>query len=199
MDLTVFIYTFLAVFVLNLIPFFGPPTWMALSFIAFSYPISSIPLFILTALVASTAGRFVLTLYSKLLIRNRFLSTRSRKNIDHLKNYLEKNPLTTFNIFLIEAFTPLPSHQFFIAYGLTGLKARYALIPFAIGRTFTYSFWVLTATELSKRVAANSFSTLSFFSTSFILIELALLFMIYLFIKIDWQHFLLHKRFRLLN
>ncbi len=199
MILTIFIYTFIIVFLLNLIPIFGPPTWMVLSFIAFTYPIPSFILFVLTAVAASTLGRFVLTLSSKHLVRNHLLSGRYRRNIDHLRTHLQKKSMTTSSIFLIEAFTPLPSDQLFIAYGLTGLKMRYALIPFALGRIFTYSFWVYTATEVSKRVAANTLTKLSFLSSSFILIELSLLFLVYVFVKIDWEYFILHHKFRIFH
>ena len=198
MAITIFLITFAIIFLVNLIPAFGPPTWMVLSFIAFTYKVPSFPLFILVAVSASTSGRFFLTLSSKYLIRNRFLGERYRKNIDYLKQHLEKRKKTLSGIFLLEAFTPLPSDQFFVAYGLTGLKARYALVPFFIGRLFTYSFWVYTATEVSKRLAANSISNLSFFSTSFVLMELVIIFLVYFFIKMDWEYFILHHGFRIL-
>jgi len=199
MDLTFFIITFIIVFLVNLIPAFGPPTWMVLSFIAFAYPISSFPLFILVAVSASTSGRFFLTLSSRYLIRNNFLGDKYKRNIDHLKKHLDKRKKTLSGIFLLEAFTPLPSDQFFVAYGLTGLKIRYALVPFFIGRIFTYSFWVYTATEASKRLAASSIINLSFLSTSFVLLELVIIFFVYVFIKIDWEHFILHRKFRIFH
>jgi hypothetical protein len=199
MLIAVFVYAFIAIFLLNLIPVFGPPTWMVLSFIAFTYPIPSIPLFIFVAICGSVSGRSVLTLSSKYIIRNRLLSDKYRRNVDHLREHIEKKPLAASGIFLAEAFTPLPSDQLFIAYGLTGLKLRYALIPFAIGRIFTYSFWVYGATEVSKRVAVDSLTSLSFFSGSFVLVEFLLLFLVYFFVKIDWEHLILHHRFRIFH
>ncbi len=196
MVLSILIYAFVIIFFLNIIPIFGPPTWMVLSFIAFTYPLPSFPLFILAAVCASASGRFVLALSSKHLIGNHFLSERYRRNISHLKVHLEKKPLRASTVFLVEAFTPLSSDQLFIAYGLTGLKMRYALIPFAIGRIFTYSFWVYGATEVSKQVAANSLTSLSFFSGSFVLVELLLLFLVYLFVKIDWEYLILNHGLR---
>lgn len=199
MEIIIFLLTFIIIFLVNLIPAFGPPTWMVLSFIAFTYPIPSYPLFILVAVTASTSGRYFLTISSERLIRNRFLGDGYKKNIDHLREHLEKRKKTLSGIFLLEAITPLPSDQFFIAYGLTGLKARYALVPFFIGRIFTYSFWVYTATEASKSLAAKSITNLSFLSASFILMELAIIFLVYLFIKIDWEYFILHHRLRILR
>jgi|SRR3989344_3379152 len=199
MAFEVYIYTFISVFLLNIIPAFGPPTWMILSFIAFNYNIPYLIPFVLVAVAASTSGRFVMTSLSKHIIRNRLLSEKYRRNVDHLREHLEKKSMATSTVFLIDAVTPLPSDQLFVAYGLTGLKARYALVPFAIGRLFTYSFFAYTATEVSKYAAANSLTSLSFLSGSFVIMELLLLLFVYFFIKIDWEHLILHHRFRIFH
>jgi len=199
MVIGVFIYVFFIVFLLNLIPIFGPPTWMVLAFISFNYPIPSLPLFVIIALCASTLGRIVLTLSSKYLIRNRFLSERYRKNMDNLKKHINKKPHFASLVFFIEAFTPLPSDQFFIAYGLTGMKLRYAIIPFAIARVFTYSFWVFTATEVSKRILSDSLVHLSFLSWTFIVGELGILLLLYYFVKVDWEQAVMKHKFRIIG
>ena len=198
MSYIIYIVAFLVIFADNLIPIFGPPTWTILSFIAFNYHagIPSLPLFVLVGVTAASLGRFILTLSSKYIIRNRILGISTRGNIDHLKNHLEKNKWVASTIFLLDAISPLPSDQLFIAYGLTDLPARYAIIPFFFGRIFTYSFWVYTATYVSERVSLSSLSITSFFSGSVILLELLLLSFVYLFIKIDWEHLILHHRLR---
>ena len=199
MVMRIIIYTFVIIFLLNLIPILGPPTWTILSFISFTYPIPSLPLFIFVALCASTLGRIVLTLSSKHIIRNHLLGDKYRKNMDYLRRRLEKRPHFASIVFFIEAFTPLPSDQFFIAYGLTGMKLRYALVPFFVARIFTYSFWTYTASEASKSIWANSLTHLSFLGWSFILAEILLLFLLYSFVKIDWENFILHHEFRILH
>ena len=119
--------------------------------------------------------------------------------MDYLRRRLEKRPHFASIVFFIEAFTPLPSDQFFIAYGLTGMKLRYALVPFFVARIFTYSFWTYTASEASKSIWANSLTHLSFLGWSFILAEILLLFLLYSFVKIDWENFILHHEFRILH
>jgi len=199
MVINVFVYGFLLIFVLNLLPILGPPTWTVLSFLSFSYPIPSLPLFIFVALCASTCGRIILTLSAKYIIRNRFLSEKYKKNMEYLRKKLEKSPHYASVLFFIEAFTPLPSDQFFIAYGLTGMKLRYAIIPFFVARMFTYSFWVYTATEVSKSAWAQSLTSLSFITWPFILGEVLLLFLVYSFVKLDWQHLVFKHKFRLIK
>jgi len=172
---------------------------MVLSVIAFTFPVVNFPLFIAIAVIASTSGRFVLMKSSRYIVNNRFVSSKYRTNMDNIRRHLEKKKSLASLAFLIEAFTPLPSDQFFIAYGLTGMKARYALVPFVIGRIFTYSFWVYTATEISKRVATDSLFQFSFLSGWFIIVELALVFLVYMFIRIDWEHLILHHRLRIVH
>lgn len=197
MELMIFVYTFLAVFILNIIPFLGPPTWMLLSYILFFYRVPSIPLFILTALIAATIGRFVLASFSKNIIRNRFLSMRYRKNLNHLRTHLQKNILLTSGIFLLEAFTPVSSDELFIAYGLTGMKLRYALIPFFIGRTFTYSFWVYTTLGVIQN--KNMLLNFSFLSFPFVITLAILLLLLYFFVKVDWEYLFVNHKLRIIR
>lgn len=199
MGVSIILYAFIIIFLLNLIPIFGPPTWTVLSFISFTYPIPNLPLFILVALCASTSGRLVLTLSSKHILRNRLLSKKYYKNMEVLRKSIEKKPHFASIIFFVEAFTPLPSDQFFIAYGLTGMKLRYAFVPFFIARIFTYSFWVYVASGISKGITTNALSNLTFLSWPAIIIELLVLLFVYYFVKIDWQHLIFKHKLRILR
>jgi hypothetical protein len=195
----IFVYTFIGVFLVNLIPVFGPPTWMVLSYIGLFYEIPSIPLFVLTALLAAVCGRFLLILFSKNIIRNNLFPNKYKKNMDYLRNRFENKPYWISLIFFIDAVTPLPSDQLFIAYGLTGQKARYALIPFALGRSFTYTFWAITSITIAKQATLKALTNFSFFSTTFILMEILLCFLLYFYVKIDWQYLIVNHRLRLIN
>jgi hypothetical protein len=198
MGLLIYAITFVLVFVVNLIPIFGPPTWTILSFIVFNYhtSIPSLPLLVIVGVVAAAAGRYGLILSSRKVIRNRLLSIKAKENIDHLYSHFKRGKWVASGIFLLDALTPLPSDQLFIAFGLTKFRARYALIPFICGRLVTYSIWVYTADFVSKSVSVSSLGVFSFLSGSVILVELVLIFLIYLFVKIDWQHLFLTHRFR---
>jgi len=197
MGIVIYLSTFIAVFLLNIIPFIGPPTWMILSFVAFFFPIPSAPLFILTALIAATCGRAVLTSFSKYIVRDRWLAQKYKKNLDNLRKHLQKKPLFTSLVFLLEAITPISSDELFIAFGLTGLELRYALIPFFIGRIFTYSFWVYATIGVSQSV--NSILNLSFLTIPFALVSLAFVLLIYFFVKVDWEYLFIHRKLKLIK
>ena len=55
------------------------------------------------------------------------------------------------SVFLFYALSPLPSNFLFIAYGLTGLPLLRIALPFFIGRTATYSFFILSGAAAGRR------------------------------------------------
>ena len=177
------------IFLMNIVPAFMPPTWILLSFVGFNFHLSNYSLVVLSvfAAIASTSGRIILSLISDKIIRNKFLSETAKSNIDNLKKKIEGNKAFTFGFFLSYAFSPFPSGQLFLAYGLTNLKTKIAAIPFFVGRLISYSFWALTASEISKRVDITSLKSGAFFSGFFILAQMAAFYMVYLFIKLDWK------------
>ena len=177
------------IFLMNIVPAFMPPTWILLSFVGFNFNLSNYSLIVLSifAAIASTSGRIVLASLSDRIIRNKFLSKTAKNNIDVLKNQMEKRKAITFGFFLSYAFSPFPSGQLFLAYGLTDLKLRIAAIPFFIGRITSYVFWALTASEVSKRVDLTTLKSGAFFSGFFILAQIFAFYLVYLFIKLDWK------------
>lgn len=177
------------IFIINVIPAFMPPTWMILSFAGFSFHFSNSYLVILSVLAAiiATSGRVVLALFSKKIIRNKLLNKNTIQNIDILKQNIQNKRVLTFSFFLAYAFSPFPSGQLFLAYGLTDLKLIIAAIPFFIGRMFSYMFWALTASEISEKIIITSLKSGTYFSLYFILAQTASFYLVYLFIKIDWK------------
>src|SRR5262245_57659652 len=127
----IFLLIFTAVFVLNVMPAFAPPTWPVVSFIAMRFEANVVALATLAA-VAATVGRLVLARLSTIIVRQRFLREGTRRNIDEVRNRLESNTRLTSGLFLFYAFSPLPSNHLFIAYGLTALKLKLVAVPFLI-------------------------------------------------------------------
>jgi uncharacterized membrane protein YdjX (TVP38/TMEM64 family) len=139
------------IFGLNIIPAFAPPTWMAVAFIGFEFPGTNTVLLALVAATAATLGRITLAKLSHWLVREKLLSDAHRKNIDIVKERLEKRAVLTLSVFLFYALSPLPSNFLFIAYGLTGLPLLRIALPFFIGRTASYSFFILSGAAAGRR------------------------------------------------
>jgi hypothetical protein len=191
----VFFVIFLVVFVLNVVPVFAPPTWSVLSFIAIRFN-SNIILLAVVGAVAATLGRLALARLSTVIVRQRFLSDETRKNIDAVKDRLEGKKKLTFGVLLFYAFSPFPSNHLFIAYGLTTLKLKLIAIPFLLGRVVSYAFWAFTASSVAQLLNYESVTSKSFFSYYFVASQLFGLATIYVFTRIDWQRVFTEKRLR---
>lgn len=186
------------IFIMNIIPAFIPPTWILLSFVGFNFNLSTYSLIILSifAALASTSGRVVLALLSDKIIRHKFLSKVSTDNIDILKNQIEKKKAFTFAFFLSYAFSPFPSGQLFLAYGLTDLKLKIAAIPFFIGRLVSYTFWAITASEVSKAIDITSLKSGAYFGGFYIFVQIFAFVLVYFFIKLDWKVFFEERKLK---
>ncbi len=178
--------TFLFVFAFNLAPAFTPPTWMVLSYIAVVHHPTRLMLAVVGA-IAATCGRMMLARCSTWLLRHRLLARRTIENLDVVAQQVRSHERMTAGAMLFYAFSPLPSNQVFIAYGLLGLPLKTVALPFLLGRFVSYSFWIFTASEISQRVAVQSLKTRQFFGTYFVVGQVLTLVMVYVFTRIDWQ------------
>ena len=178
---------FALIFGLNIIPAFAPPTWMALAFVAFQFPDLNPVLLALVGAVAATLGRLSLAKLSHLLLREKLLNERHRANIDVIKIRLEKRTTFTLSLFLFYAFSPLPSNFLFIAYGLTGLSVLRVALPFFIGRSVSYAFFIMGGAAAGRRWPVDSFESAFYASGWFIATQFLLLGALYAFAHVDWK------------
>jgi hypothetical protein len=190
---------FFLVFGLNVVPAFAPPTWMVFSYIGFRFLTVNIALLAVIGATAATLGRLTLAKMARLVVRQQFMSEGTRNNIDSIREYLEPRRKLTFGVFLFYAFTPFPSNYLFIAYGLTTMELRNIAAPFFIGRSISYSFWGLTASSVARRITLESTGALSYFSIYFVVTQILLLSLIYVFTRVDWRALLGERKFRWLG
>lgn len=191
-----FFVLFAAVFLLNTLPAFAPPTWMALSYAGFRQPLASVALLALVGAAAATLGRIALAKLARVIVRQKVVGKSTRKNIDVLKQWLEKRRNLSFGLCLFYAFSPLPSNFLFIAYGMTSLKLNLVAVPFFLGRFIGYNFWVFAGSLAARKIVAGSLEGQSYLGIYFVLAQIGLLVLIYLFAKVDWKSLLDEKKLR---
>jgi len=153
---------FITVFVANMLPIFGPPTWMVLSIFTLTY---NLPLFevVILGAIASTSGRFILASYISPL-SDRFLPRKQKKGMNHLRNFLKyEDGIVPFLISFIYSISPLPSNAIFIIAGAAHLRLASILSGFFLGRILSYGLIVGTAKALV--------STNNLFSPAYILLD----------------------------
>ena len=150
----------------------------------------------LTGAIAATLGRVTLAKLSRSIVRGKLLDAPTRANIDAIKDGLENRQVFTFGMFLAYAFSPFPSNYLFIAYGLTTLRLALVAVPFFIGRLASYSFWVATGSALGDRLDMDSFDSASYMGVYFIVSQVLLFPVVYVFTRIDWRAVFEQKRLR---
>jgi hypothetical protein len=185
---------FLVIFCLNLIPAFAPPTWMVFSYLGFRNPSLNVGLLAVVGAGAATLGRLTLAKLAHVIIRQRFLSADSKQNIDSIREGLKGRRKLTFSVFLFYAFSPLPSNFLFIAYGLTTMELKLIALPFFLGRSVSYAFWGLTSSAVSRRISMESGQALPYLGAYFIISQLFLLYLVYLFTRVDWRTLFVEKK-----
>jgi membrane protein YqaA with SNARE-associated domain len=190
---------FAIIFALNCLPAFAPPTWMVLSGIGLSNPGANPWLTALVGATAATAGRLVLAKLAFVLVRQRWLSTRTKENIDQVKERLEAHRTMTFWGVLAYTCSPLPSNSLFIAYGLTSLPLTPVAAASFVGRFLTYSFWLVLAIGVAQRVVVDDGSVFAYLGGYFIVTQVLMLAVVVLFAKLDWRAWFASKTLKLMN
>jgi membrane protein YqaA with SNARE-associated domain len=188
---------FAAIFLLNLIPAFAPPTWMAMSWIGFNLPEHNPLLLAVIAAVAATMGRLVLAQCSGWLVRGHLMREADRQNIDVVKVWLEKKKAITAGVLLLYAFSPFPSNYLFIAYGLTRLRLWLIGVPFFFGRLASYAVWAHFAQIAHSYLDPEMDLDGRYLGVYFIVTQLALLGFVFVLMRVDWNAALNEHRLRL--
>ena len=137
-----------AVFLVNAVPAFAPPTWTLLVWFELSYNLSGIAL-VLLGVLSATAGRALLAYYMR--HSTRWMPRRYVENMHSVGTYLTqtRGRLTaTLALFFI---SPLSSAQLFAAAGIMkSVRLRPLLLAFALGRAVTYTSYVAGARMVKR-------------------------------------------------
>lgn len=181
---------FAGIYLLNIIPAFAPPTWMAMSWLGFNHPHVNPLLLAIVAATAATSGRLTLAVFAQTLVRNRFIGARTRANLDVVRETVQARPKLTVGAVLVYAFTPFPSNYLFIAYGLTALPLYVIAVPFFFGRFVSYTAWASLARTAARYLGPETNGAEGYFSAYFIVTQFLFLFLLYAFVKIDWRDLL---------
>ncbi|RQR34360.1 hypothetical protein DIE23_12080 [Burkholderia sp. Bp9143] len=185
---------FLLILLLNLIPAFAPPTWMAMSWVGFNLPDGNPLIFAVVAAGAATTGRVILAIFARSLVRSRWMPASDRENIAIAAQWLQKHRTLTVGAFFCYALSPLPSNYLFIAYGLSGMPLRIIAAAFFIGRVTTYAVWAHLGRFASARLDVESQLEGSYLGGYFIVTQLVLLGIVFALMKLDWRALVNERR-----
>ncbi|HEY7917388.1 MAG TPA: hypothetical protein VIC86_10475 [Acidimicrobiales bacterium] len=146
-----YLYLFLIVLGVNLLPAFGPPTWTLLVFARIHWHLNPIALVILGG-VGAMLGRYLLAVTARRFRGH--LSERRRENLTAASDALLKRRSSVIATLALFAISPLPSAQLFVAAGLLELDLIPLTLAFFVGRLVSYSIYVGVATVAERRVGS---------------------------------------------
>ena len=173
--------------VINLIPYFMPPTWAVVAFFLIALSLPLWPLAIGCAF-ASTAGRCGLY-YMSARWGRRLLSARHRENVEALGRWLNARPGWRGALdVLVYSLGPIPSNDLFIAAGLSRARLWPVAVGFLPGRLVSYPALALAAQGANDHF--GGILTRQWHDPKWLALEILSIVGLVLFSRIDWPRLL---------
>ena len=187
-----YVLVFVAALVVDSIPVFAPPVWTVLVLLLLLFHLNPWVVVII-GVTGSTLGRYILSIYipkvsSALVIR------REDENLRYVGSKLTEAPFAAAIFVFLYTLTPLSTRALFTAVGIARVNPWHILPPFFCGRLITDGVMVYTG----KYAAGNASDWLHGQLTwKSLLVVIAGLFVISVFLFVDWRCLLEKRRLRL--
>ncbi len=178
-----------AVFGINLLPAFGPPTWAVLVFFRLQSNLDAVPLVLVGALAAAS-GRLVLAFVSR-RFRDR-LSSKRLESLEAARDVVAGGPKRAAAGLGLFALSPLPSAQLFVAAGLVAAPIVPLTAAFFTGRLVSYSIYVTAASAAKHSLGSIIQNSLT--SPAGIALQLAMLAGLVMLLRIDWARIITNHK-----
>jgi len=187
-----YILVFTSSFLVDLLPFFGPPAWTVMVYLQIKYGLN-IWLVLVAGVSGSTLGRYMLYLYIPYL-SEKLIKTQKNKDIQFIGNKLNNNGWRVQLFVLLYTLLPLPSTPLFTASGMARIKAINVIPAFLAGKFTSDMIMVFTGDYFARNAVAISNGFINWKTVSGSIVGLVL---IAVFLFIDWRLLLQEKKFRL--
>lgn len=183
--MTTILLLIVVVFLVNLLPAFGPPTWSVLVLFKINTDINPIAL-VLVGAAAAASGRFALASLAA-WFRPKFSKERIR-HLNALKDVMVRKKGVGIAGLGLFALSPMPSNQLFIAAGIVGVSLLPLTLAFFSGRLVTYSIYVTGATIVEHNFREVFISALK--SPWAIVFQVVMLFLLIYLGRLPWAKIL---------
>lgn len=187
-----YVWVFLASFLVDSVPFFGPPAWTVMVFFQMRYGLN-IWLVLVFGVIGSALGRYLLSKYIPWL-SGKVISPQKNEDIQFIGQKLGNNGWKVQLFVLLYTLVPLPSTPLFTAAGMARIKTINIIPAFLVGKFISDMVMVLTGDYAAKNAVALAQGFWTWKTVSGTIIGLVI---ILVFLFIDWRLLLQHKKFRL--
>jgi membrane protein YqaA with SNARE-associated domain len=185
-----YLFVFIAAFLVDLLPFLGPPAWTTMVFLQVHYNLN-IWAVLVVGVTGSAIGRYTMSRYIP-FFSERFIKKQTIEDIEFIGSKLSGNSWKVGLFVLLYTLVPLPSTPLFTAAGIAKVKAMQIIPGFLIGK-FTSDMVMV----LSGNYVAQNALTYDPLSRESILGTAAGILIVLLFLFIDWRSLLQRKKLRL--
>jgi membrane protein YqaA with SNARE-associated domain len=173
----------LAVFGVNLLPAFGPPTWAVLVLFDL-HGDYWLPALVLLGAVCAAGGRLLLAQATRRLGRR--LPQRWRGNLEAAGVRVAEHRGRSLAGLALFAVSPLPSAQLFEAAGLMTVRLLPLTAAFFVGRTVSYTVYASTAHAVSNTDTGQVLLS-SLTSPWGVALQVAMIVGVVLLGRVDWR------------
>ncbi len=187
-----YILVFIAAFVVDIIPFIGPPAWVVMVFLQIHYDLN-VWAVLISGVIGSTLGRYALSRYIPLLSA-KYIKESKNDDIQFIGLKLAERGWKVQLFVLFYTLIPLPSTPLFTAVGIAKIKPSGVIPAFFVGKFLSDMVMVLSGDYVVNNIE-NITTMLFSWKGMFSLLLSVLLVCIFLFI--DWRQLLQQKKLRI--
>ena len=187
-----YILVFIAAYVVDVVPFIGPPAWTVMVFFQMRYGLN-IWIVLAAGVLGSTLGRYCLSLYIPVLSK-KIIKAQKNEDIAFIGQQLSNDGWRVQLFVLLYTLMPLPSTPLFTAAGMAKIKPMHIIPAFLIGKFTSDMIMVLTGDYAARNATAMAQGFLSWKTISGTVLGIVL---IGVFLYIDWRALLKEGKFRL--
>lgn len=192
MPVIIYFFVFIASFLVDVIPFVGPPAWTVMVFFQIKFGLNNWVL-LLVGVTGSALGRYIYSVYIKML-SHRFIKEEKNGDLKFLGSKLAENGWKVQLFVLIYTLIPVPSTPLFTASGVARIKPLNIMPAFFVGKFTSDAVMVITGDYVATNLSTIANGLLNWQTIAG---TIAGLIIIAMFFFIDWQKLLVEKKVKI--
>ena len=192
MSVLVYFFVFLASFLVDVIPFVGPPAWTVMVFLQIKFELN-IWWVLIFGVPGSAIGRYYYSVYIRWL-SHRYIKEEKNHDMHFLGSKLSDKGWKVQLFVLIYTLIPVPTTPLFTAIGVAHIKPLHIMPAFFVGKFISDAIMVITGDYVAANISTMADGILSWES---LLGTVAGLLIIGMFFFINWQKLLVDKKLQI--
>lgn len=192
MSVLIYFFVFMASFLVDVIPFVGPPAWTVMVFFQIKFELN-IWVVLLFGVTGSAIGRYYYSVYIRWL-SHRYIKEEKNHDMHFLGSKLSDKGWKVQLFVLVYTLIPVPTTPLFTAAGVAGIRPLHIMPAFFVGKFISDALMVITGDYVAANISSLAEGMLNWQS---LLGTAAGLIIISMFFFINWQKLLIEKKLQI--